>query len=147
MILALDVGNSQIFGGVFQNRELTIRFRKPSRPPTSSDELGLFLRSVLRENGGELATDEDDWQQYPIADTSDRKRLSRSANHILKETASCRGWARFPENAVAIAGNGAGDQLVLLRQNGVFTPEVYAWLHELGELEKVADDFSLIKAS
>lgn len=53
MILALDVGNSQIFGGVFHNRELTIRFRKPSRPPTSSDELGLFLRGVLRENGGD----------------------------------------------------------------------------------------------
>jgi type III pantothenate kinase len=51
MILTLDVGNSQIFGGVFDNGELTIRFRKPSRPPTSSDELGLFLRAVLRENG------------------------------------------------------------------------------------------------
>lgn len=56
MILALDVGNSQIFGGVFQNRELTIRFRKPSRPPTSSDELGLFLRGVLRENGCDPAS-------------------------------------------------------------------------------------------
>lgn len=53
MILTLDVGNSQIFGGVFRNRELTIRFRKPSRPPTSSDELGLFLRGVVRENGGD----------------------------------------------------------------------------------------------
>jgi type III pantothenate kinase len=53
VILTLDVGNSQIFGGVFDNGELTIRFRKPSRAPTSSDELGLFLRSVLRENGGD----------------------------------------------------------------------------------------------
>ena len=51
MILTLDVGNSQIFGGVFRQGELTVRFRKPSRPPTSSDELGLFLRGVLRENG------------------------------------------------------------------------------------------------
>jgi type III pantothenate kinase len=51
MILALDVGNSQIFGGVFENRALTMRFRKPSQLPTSSDELGLFLRAVLRENG------------------------------------------------------------------------------------------------
>ena len=55
MILTLDVGNSQIFGGVFHKGELTIRFRKPSRPPTSSDELGLFLRSVLRENGEDPA--------------------------------------------------------------------------------------------
>jgi hypothetical protein len=106
-----------------------------------------YRLAMLRENGGEIETDDDSWQQYPIADTSDRKRLSRSANHILTETESCRGWARFPENAVAIAGNGAGDQLVLLRQNEAFTPEVYAWLHESGELEKVADDFSLIKAS
>ena len=51
MILALDVGNSQIFGGVFDRGELAIRFRKQSRPPTSSDELGLFLRGALRENG------------------------------------------------------------------------------------------------
>lgn len=106
-----------------------------------------YRLAVLRENGGEIETNDDSWQQYPIADTSDRKRLSRSANHILKETESCRGWARFPENAVAIAGNGAGDQLVLLRQNEAFAPEVYTWLHESGELEKVADDFSLIKAS
>jgi type III pantothenate kinase len=56
MILALDVGNSQIFGGVFHDGELAIRFRKQSRPPTSSDELGLFLRSVLRENGGDPAS-------------------------------------------------------------------------------------------
>lgn len=51
MILALDVGNSQMFGGVFHDDQLTTRFRKPCRPPTSSDELGLFLRGVLRENG------------------------------------------------------------------------------------------------
>jgi type III pantothenate kinase len=53
MILTLDVGNSQIFGGVFEGRSLTLRFRKASRPSTSSDEMGLFLRSVLRENGGD----------------------------------------------------------------------------------------------
>jgi type III pantothenate kinase len=55
MILALDVGNSQIFGGVFESGALTMRFRKPSQGPTSSDELGLFLRGVLRENGGDPA--------------------------------------------------------------------------------------------
>jgi type III pantothenate kinase len=51
VILTLDIGNSQIFGGVFNNGELAIRFRKTSRPSTSADELGLFLRGVLRENG------------------------------------------------------------------------------------------------
>lgn len=53
MILTLDVGNSQIFGGVFDHHELTLRFRKPTTTSTSSDELGLFLRGVLRENGAD----------------------------------------------------------------------------------------------
>jgi type III pantothenate kinase len=50
MILTLDVGNSQLFGGVFDGEELTLRFRTTARPSLSSDELGLFLRAVLREN-------------------------------------------------------------------------------------------------
>lgn len=52
MILTLDVGNSHLFGGVFDHGELTITFRKSSWPLASSDELGLFLRGVIRENGG-----------------------------------------------------------------------------------------------
>ncbi len=51
MILCLDVGNSQIFGGVFRNGELILRFRKSSKAGYSSDETGVFLRSILRENG------------------------------------------------------------------------------------------------
>lgn len=105
-----------------------------------------YRRSMLRENGGEIETDQDDWQQYPIADTSDRKRLSRSANHIVKETENCRKWRLFPENAAAIAGNGDGDQLVLFKQNGVFLPDVYIWRHETGDLTKLVDDFSALKA-
>jgi type III pantothenate kinase len=53
--LTLDVGNAHIFGGLFENGTLTVHFRKASRPPTSSDELGLFLRAVLRENGRDPA--------------------------------------------------------------------------------------------
>lgn len=51
MILALDVGNSQIFGGVFDKDDLKLSFRKTSKLGSSSDETGVFLRSVLRENG------------------------------------------------------------------------------------------------
>jgi len=51
MILALDIGNSQIFGGVFIGDELKFKFRKTSKGGSSSDEIGIFLRSVLRENG------------------------------------------------------------------------------------------------
>lgn len=50
MILCLDVGNTQIFGGVFEGGEIRIRFRRTSKTGASSDEIGVFLRSVLREN-------------------------------------------------------------------------------------------------
>ena len=50
MILALDVGNSQIFGGVIEHDEIQFRFRKTSKAGSSSDEVGVFLRSVLKEN-------------------------------------------------------------------------------------------------
>lgn len=50
MILCLDVGNSQIYGGVFDDGRLRLRFRRTSKTGASSDEIGVFLRSVLREN-------------------------------------------------------------------------------------------------
>ncbi len=50
MILCLDIGNTQIFGGVFDGEKLRLRFRRNSRTGASSDEIGVFLRSVLREN-------------------------------------------------------------------------------------------------
>lgn len=53
MILCLDIGNSHIFGGVFDADDLQLTFRKASRSGASSDEHGLFFRSVLRENGVE----------------------------------------------------------------------------------------------
>ncbi len=50
MILCLDVGNSHIFGGVFHNDIIKLRFRYPSNNYLTSDQLGTFLKSVLREN-------------------------------------------------------------------------------------------------
>jgi type III pantothenate kinase len=50
MLLCLDVGNSQIFGGLFSDKqELVLRFRLSSKS-NSSDEFGIFLLQVLREN-------------------------------------------------------------------------------------------------
>lgn len=50
MVLCLDIGNTQIYGGVFKGKTLKLQFRKHSKM-VSSDEYGLFLKSVLRENG------------------------------------------------------------------------------------------------
>lgn len=53
MMLCLDVGNSHIYGGVFKGEELCLRFRHTSKVSTS-DELGIFLKNVLRENNCDL---------------------------------------------------------------------------------------------
>ncbi len=49
MMLCIDVGNSHIYGGVFDGDEIKLRFRHTSKVSTS-DEFGIFLKSVLREN-------------------------------------------------------------------------------------------------
>jgi len=51
MILCLDVGNTQIYGGLFRNDKLELQFRKTSRESFSSDEIGIFLKNVISENG------------------------------------------------------------------------------------------------
>jgi type III pantothenate kinase len=51
MKLCLDVGNSHIYGGVFESGRALLTFRKASKLGSSSDEYGLFFRTVLRENG------------------------------------------------------------------------------------------------
>jgi type III pantothenate kinase len=50
MLLCLDIGNSQIFGGVYEGDSLVATFRRTSSIRASSDEYGLFFRSMLREN-------------------------------------------------------------------------------------------------
>ncbi len=50
MILCLDLGNSHLFGGVFQDDQLVFRFRYPTIATNTSDQLGLFFKQVLREN-------------------------------------------------------------------------------------------------
>ena len=51
MLLCLDVGNSQIHGGVFAGDTLRCQFRKSTHPLGSADELGIFFVTVLREAG------------------------------------------------------------------------------------------------
>lgn len=50
MLLCLDIGNSQIFGGVYDGDRLATTFRRSSSIRASSDEHALFLRAILREN-------------------------------------------------------------------------------------------------
>jgi len=51
MLLCLDIGNTQIHGGVFEGDQLRGQFRKTTHPLGSTDELGVFFSAVLREGG------------------------------------------------------------------------------------------------
>lgn len=52
MNLCIDVGNSQLHGAVYgDSGELKMQLRKESSNRVSSDEMGLFLVSALREKG------------------------------------------------------------------------------------------------
>jgi len=51
MNLCIDVGNSQLHGGVYRDGEQIAQFRKQSPARDSRDEVGLFLVAALREMG------------------------------------------------------------------------------------------------
>lgn len=51
MLLTIDIGNTQIFAGVFVENEIKLRFRKASKASMTSDEYGIFFRQVLEANG------------------------------------------------------------------------------------------------
>ena len=103
-----------------------------------------FRKRMSRKNGGELLTTEDAWQLHPFYDATDRKRISRTSNDIVRETASARQWPEFPPEAVAIGSNGAGDVLILLpgvADSTLLQPKPFVWLHETGELERTDISF------
>ena len=55
MLLCLDIGNTHIYGGIFSDDQLSFQFRYPSKEGCTSDEIGIFLRTYLREIGIEHA--------------------------------------------------------------------------------------------
>lgn len=50
MQLCLDVGNTHIYSGIFKNNKMLFSFRYPSKGEITSDQLGIFILSFLREN-------------------------------------------------------------------------------------------------
>ena len=93
---------------------------------------------LARSNGGEVGTPGDDWTLNPVRDDSDPRRLSRSANDIVRETGAARQWPRFPSGGIAVASNGGGDLLVLLPESD----DVFHWDHETGRLSRADVDWN-----
>jgi hypothetical protein len=83
----------------------------------TEEALGCKLPKALRArlavcNGGKVLTANEDWLLFPVPDTSSKKRLIRTFNDMIKETASARQWPHFPTDAIAVASNGCGDLLI-----------------------------------
>lgn len=51
MILCLDVGNTDIYGGVCRGREVIADFRRANSVHAGADEFGIFLSQVLAHRG------------------------------------------------------------------------------------------------
>ena len=104
-----------------------------------------FKVAMVARNGGTVGSDDDAWELHPFRDESDNKRLARTCNDIEYETRTRQKWAGFPEDAVEIGANGAGDALIFLRLSGepdLLDPIVYWWDHETGEVHQLAEDFA-----
>lgn len=98
-----------------------------------------FKLKMMEDNGGEIEKDDFYYELFPFFDKLDKKRISRTCNHIELETQNAREWENFPPNAIAIGEDGGGNYAVLIHNgNGVLGEEVYDWFHETGELEEVA---------
>lgn len=50
MILTLDVGNTNMTGGVFKDDEIVVTFRMTTKIPRTSDEYGMVLFNLLNQN-------------------------------------------------------------------------------------------------
>ena len=49
-VMCLDIGNTNIYGGVFSDETIQLQFRYPSSYVFTSDQLGVFFKQVLQEN-------------------------------------------------------------------------------------------------
>jgi hypothetical protein len=106
-----------------------------------------YREKMLKDNGGEVETPPDAWNLYPFFDTSDKKRIKRTSNDIVRETTVAREWDNFPKEAIAIGSNGCGDRLIFIRSSDdplKLDDSVFWWDHETGNINKVANDFNEI---
>ena len=99
---------------------------------------------LMRDNGGEIEVDgypgdNPIWYLHPVWDPSDRRRIARTANHIVGETREAHDTiGDLPAGSIVIADNGTGDLLLVLADDD----DVVWWDHETGEIESVAPDWS-----
>lgn len=102
-----------------------------------------FKQRMIKNNGGELVTDEFEFELFPFFDKSNKKRISRTCNHIGLETKNAKEWAGFPENTIAIASDGFGNYMILQHEgDGILKEDILFWNHETGECVRIGEDIT-----
>ncbi len=105
-----------------------------------------FKQRMMRNNGGELNNYTYEFDLYPFFDKKNRKRISRTCNHIEQETKRARKWRGFPDNAIAIGSDGCGKQLILIHDgNGILGEELLIWDHETNKIQQIAQNINILE--
>ena len=89
-----------------------------------------LVARLRKLNGGEVTIDGQTWWFHPVWDNSDKMRLSRTSNDIVRETKYVRTWPGFPAEAVVIAHGIGPERLFLLPSEDDPTQlgeEIYDW--------------------
>ncbi len=94
-------------------------------------------KRLMRDNGGTIVAAGDEWSLHPVWDDGDRRRIARSANHIVRETAQAQRQHGFPRGAASVAKDDYGNHLVLLPGSAEFQ----LWDHETQFMRRVVVDW------
>ena len=107
-----------------------------------------YVTKMCQENGCTIFAGEDDWDLFPVFDSSDQKRIKRTCNDICLETKNAREFPHFPAEALAIGSNGGGDLLIFMshpESGSSYSEAIYAWDHNTGNIYEIAPDFSVFQ--
>jgi len=93
---------------------------------------------LLRNNGGEVVCEDEEWQLHPVWDDTDRRTIARTTGHIVHETLEALRRDSFPRDAVVIATDNSGNHLIVRSGH----THVERWDHETGECTPVEVSWS-----
>ncbi len=103
----------------------------------------LFKQKMIERNGGGAYSNEKDidFQLHPFLDKSNKKRISRTCNHIILETKKAKKDLPFiPPNSINIGSDAYGNLILLLHGTDKnLKDDLYLFDLQYRELSKIAD--------